>query len=128
MEPHSQMSYLHLWRATSWPAMYTGIGLFTAASALLQIGPHISRYFGLDTTPEYQVPIYTALGLVSYICYSSAFRRISMRNSEKGPSMLTALSRSPRALLSGLLALVTSRAVVMTLQSNLSAKSELIPF
>jgi hypothetical protein len=125
----SSITYGNIWRFSSWNHIYRGIGLTTTAALMIQMGPHLERYFGLDRSPNYRVPIYAGVGMMAYICYVTGFRRMIAADIKSAPTLKNTLrSLSPMVILSGIMMMTLTRTLVTTLQSNFSAKSHLIPF
>lgn len=121
-------TYRYLWQSTTWPNMYRGIVSFSAASLLIQMGPHLSRLFGFEKEP-YQALIGSAFCLVAYPFYITGFRRVCSRNMAEAPTLINTIrNASPLALCHGILALTGCRAIITLLQANFGVHSEKIPF
>ena len=127
-DSNSMTTYRYLWQSTSWPNMYRGIVSFSAASLLIQMGPHSSRLFGFEKDP-YQALVGSAVCLAAYPFYITGFRRVCSRNMTEAPTLINTLrNASPLALLSGIVVLTGCRAMITLLQANFSVHSEKIPF
>lgn len=127
-DTNSIRTYRYLWQSTTWLNMYKGILPFTAASLLIQIGPHLTRLLGFEKEP-YQALIGSAFCLAAYPFYVTGFRRVFSHSIAEAPTIASTLrNASPLALLQGIIALTGCRVMITLLQANLSAHSEKIPF
>jgi hypothetical protein len=116
------------WRQASWTALYRGVGAAMVASSILQLGPHLERYFGIQQNSKLGLSVEIGGGLLAYMCYMLSFRRAC---TSKGVSPISSgqlFREGPFVIGAGVLSMVACRVMVSTLQVAFSANSHLIPF
>lgn len=104
--------------------LYRGFLPALAASSVLQLSPHLSHYFGLQTNPNTKLSVDIATYAVAYTFFAASFRMACDSNAT--PSSI--IKNGPRFVLAGAVSMTIARFIVSTLQSSFSAKSYMIPF
>jgi len=131
-------SSLEIAQRSTHRGVYRGLGLSMVASAIVQLYPHLSQYYGLHRHQNFHLPLLGATSLISYMCYAMAARRMCTAEGETaptifrtvfgGPSLSTFIIPKVSFLFAGIVTMGAARALVSILQTHLSAKATALPF